>query len=106
MNGNPEEKYLYVVKFSKNGKLIYISHLDLMTLLRRAVRRAAIPFILTKGFSPRVKLSLMRALKLGVPSDAEEMKLWLSKRMDPGEVKDRLNQVLPEDVKVSEVLIK
>ncbi|HPN72615.1 MAG TPA: DUF2344 domain-containing protein, partial [Candidatus Omnitrophota bacterium] len=41
----------YNAVFCKKGDMVYISHLDLMTLFRRAIRRAGLPFFLTGGFS-------------------------------------------------------
>jgi radical SAM-linked protein len=36
----------------------YISHLDLMRLFMRAMRRADLPLKMSEGFSPHPKLSL------------------------------------------------
>jgi len=57
--------------FAKRGLMKYISHLDLMRLFMRAVRRAALPIKMTEGFSPHPKLSIKRALKLGLESEHE-----------------------------------
>ena len=40
------------VTFSKGEELIYISHLDLMRLWQRSLRRAGIPLAYSQGFSP------------------------------------------------------
>ncbi|MDD5771327.1 MAG: DUF2344 domain-containing protein, partial [Candidatus Omnitrophica bacterium] len=37
--------------FSKKGLMRYISHLDLMRLFTRAMRRAELPLKMTEGFS-------------------------------------------------------
>ena len=65
-------------KFTKKGPLRYISHLDLMRLLTRAMRRAGLPLKFSEGFSPHAKLSLGRALKLGLESEDEEGKIALN----------------------------
>lgn len=44
----------------------YFSQLDLVKILERAVRRSQLPYYLTKGYTPRVKLSFGNALKVGV----------------------------------------
>ena len=54
--------------FSKTGDMRFISHLDLVRLFQRACRRAGLPVAVTKGFSPRLKISILKALKLGVES--------------------------------------
>ncbi|MFC1590211.1 TIGR03936 family radical SAM-associated protein [Candidatus Omnitrophota bacterium] len=91
------------VRFSKSGEMRYISHLDLVRLFHRASRRAGIPVTITKGFSPRLKISIERALKLGVESLEERAAFYLDERMDPGPFKDRLNANLPEGVRITDV---
>lgn len=93
----------YDAIFEKKGLMIYISHLDLMMLFQRAIRRAAIPFVLTKGFTPRVKISIPKALKLGRESDREEMSLWLTEQKDVQETTQKINLCLPEGVKIVEM---
>lgn len=96
----------YDATFSKKGDMVYISHLDLMTLFRRAIRRADLPFFLTAGFTPRAKISIPKALKLGIESENEEMSLWLTEEVSPEEVKDSVNKALPEGIRLLDVKIK
>ena len=93
----------YNALFCKKGNMVYISHLDLMKLFRRAFRRADVPFVLSKGFTPRVKISMPKALKLGRESDSEEMWFWLSEEMDCGELTNLLNHEFPEGIKVFKI---
>jgi radical SAM-linked protein len=90
----------YQLAFCKKGDMVYISHLDLMKLFRRAVRRTGLPFFLTEGFTPRVKLSMPRALKLGAESEQEEMALWLTDRVSGDKIKQDINSQLPEGIKI------
>jgi len=83
--------------------MVYISHLDLMMLFRRAIRRAELPFVLTRGFTSRVKISMPRALKLGSQSDREEMSFWLTEEMDGEALVEAINRELPEGVRILEV---
>jgi len=92
--------YKYRVIFSKKEDIVYISHLDLMTLLRRGIRRSELPFVLTGGFTPRVKLSIPEALKLGKPSENEEMVLWLSEKIPDNDIANILNSKLPRGVRI------
>ena len=105
----------YDAVFEKKGDMVYISHLDLMTLMRRAIRRTGLAFVLTEGFSPHVKISMPKALKLGRQSGREEMSFWLTEEyMGGGEetpaqrkpspaLKEILNRELPEGVRILEV---
>ncbi|MFH1394945.1 MAG: TIGR03936 family radical SAM-associated protein [Candidatus Omnitrophota bacterium] len=92
-------KYNFI--FEKKGKMVYISHLDLMMLFRRAIRRAALPFVLTNGFSPRVKISIPKALKLGVESFNEEIALWLNEEIVRDKVIRLINDELPEGIRLA-----
>jgi len=93
----------YNVVFEKKGAMVYISHLDLMMLFRRAIRRTSLPFVLSRGFTPRVKISMPKALKLGVEGLSEEMFLWLNEERDPGLVMKEINDQLPEGVRLLDV---
>lgn len=96
-------KIRYYTKFSKKGDMVFISHLDLMMLFRRAMRRADLPFVLTDGFTPRVKISMPKALKLGVESENEELSLWLKEEIEPDHILKAMNKVMPEGVRILEV---
>ena len=78
----------------------FISHLDLVRLFRRASRRARLPVTITKGFSPRLKISITKALKLGIESGSEEVIFGLDKDIVPEEFVSNINSKLPEGVKV------
>lgn len=90
------------VKFKKVGPMRFISHLDLVRLFQRAIRRACIPISLSQGFSPHFKISFTRALKLGVESENEEARFLLDRPMDPGQFKEKLSQQLPEGIEIKE----
>ncbi|MBU0709160.1 MAG: TIGR03936 family radical SAM-associated protein [Candidatus Omnitrophica bacterium] len=89
--------------FSKKGMMRYISHLDLMRLFMRALRRAGLPIKLSEGFSPHPKLSIKRALKLGVESENEEASILLKEEIKSDEFKNRLQRQLPEGIEIKDV---
>ena len=89
--------------FSKTGDMRFISHLDLMRLFQRALGRASLPVTITKGFSPHLKVSVMRALKLGVESSSEELVFSLNKSESPDRIKESLNNKLPDGVRIIEI---
>jgi radical SAM-linked protein len=86
--------------FSKKGDLKFISHLDLMRLFVRAMRRAQIPVKLTEGFSPHPKFSINRALKLGLESENEQACIVIKELMDPALFVEKLNCRLPAGIRV------
>jgi len=88
--------------FSKKGTMKYISHLDLMRLLMRAMRRAELPLKISEGFNPHPRLSIARALKLGAESDHEEAAVMLREFVKPQDFKDRLQMQLPQGITIKE----
>jgi radical SAM-linked protein len=89
--------------FTKKGLMKYISHLDLMRLFMRAFRRADIPVKITEGFNPHPKLSIKRALKLGIESENEEATIILKEEISPEEFKDKLERQLPKGIEIKNV---
>ena len=80
----------------------FISHLDLMRLFTRALRRADFPLKYTQGFSPHPKFSIKRALKLGLESDNEEAAVVLTEQIGTEEFKEKLQQQLPEGIRIKD----
>jgi len=89
--------------FSKKGAIRFISHLDLMRLFMRALRRADLPLKITEGFNPHPKLSIKRALKLGLESENEEAVVVLKDSVKAEEFKERLQKQLPEGIEIKGV---
>lgn len=88
------------VLFSKTDDMRFVSHLDLLRLFQRASRRAGLPVVVTQGFSPHLKISITRALKLGVESQGEEAVFSMEKELMPRNFVDAMNAKLPCGVKV------
>ena len=66
------------VFFEKTGMTKYISHLDLMRCMTRAIKRAAIPAWYTEGFNPHLFITFALPLTLGVESLCESMDIPIS----------------------------
>lgn len=96
---------MYKVKviFSKKGEIKYISHLDMLRLFGRAMRRAGLPFALSEGFSKHPKIAIKRALKLGVESENEEAEFMLKENIPIEEFRQRLQRQLPDGIQIKEV---
>ncbi|NIM06821.1 MAG: DUF2344 domain-containing protein [Armatimonadetes bacterium] len=84
-----------ICRFSKGEEVKWVSHLETMRLLERALRRAQISIAYTQGFNPRPRLAMGPALPAGMTSEAELVAFFLSRKMDPDELKQRLNEQLP-----------
>lgn len=88
------------LNFSKSGRAIYISHLDVNRMMSRAVRRAKLPMWYTEGFNPHPYISFALPLSLGQASDCEYMDIRINGDMTNDEVVSRLNNVLPDGIKI------
>jgi len=65
------------VRFTKLGKIRFLSHRDLARIWERGLRRAAIRVAYSEGFSPRPKLSFGLALSTGYESIGEYLDIDL-----------------------------
>lgn len=91
------------LKFSRGEEVKYISHLDLMRLWERALRRARIPLAYSEGFNPHPQLSLAAPLALGVTSQAELMDIFLNRRLAAQSLMRAASQQLPPGIEITEV---
>lgn len=84
--------------FRKRGRLRYLSHLEVMRAIERSVRRAGLPYALTRGFNPHMKLSFGPALPVGTLGEREYFDLWFREYLPAEEVFGRLLAATPEDL--------
>jgi radical SAM family uncharacterized protein/radical SAM-linked protein len=83
------------IGFAKTGSLALISHLDLLRLLERALRRTGLPVSFTGGFHPLPRLQVALALPLGVEGLGEWLDLEFTEVVEPAAVRARLQAELP-----------
>jgi radical SAM family uncharacterized protein/radical SAM-linked protein len=88
------------VRFGKKGDMRLVSHLDLVRLFDRAVRRASIPVAYTNGFHPSPRISIANALTLGATSDGEIIDLELREILDVADFRQRLESQFPADIPI------
>lgn len=91
------------LRFCKQGRLKYISHLDINRALSRAFRRADIPLWFTEGYNPHAYMSFSLPLSLGVESLCEYVDIRLVDEISNDEIKKRMNDVLPADLRILDV---
>jgi len=88
------------MRFSKTGRMAFLSHLEMISLFSRAVRRAGIPIRYSRGFHPHPRFSFATALSVGVESWAEYFDMDIAPGMTADEAVERLNNQLPEGMKI------
>ncbi len=97
-----DNAFVYRMQYVKKGDIRFFGQLEMSRTFARAVRRAHLPVAHSKGYHPHPKLSFGEALPLGMESEVEEVWLSLTAKLDPREVRKRLNDELPLGLKVRE----
>jgi radical SAM-linked protein len=97
------DRMILRVRFSKKGKVRFLSHRDLARLMERTFRKLRLPVAYSGGFSPRPKFSFGLALSVGHESDAEYLDVELATSVDIEDLPARLTEVLPAGLAVSAV---
>lgn len=93
----------YVLKYSRDERVKYISHLDFIKMFHRAVRRAGLLMEFSQGFNPHPIMTVAMPLSVGVTADAELCKIGFAENYTPEEIKTRLNNNLPGGYVIEEV---
>ena len=89
----------YLIKFTKEENIKFISHLDVLKTIQKNIRRAELPIEYSKGFNPHMSTSIAQPLSVGVYSCGEYMDMVLDREMDEKEIIDRLNSTAPSGIK-------
>lgn len=91
----------YLLKFSKEGNLKYISHLDLLRVFQRAFKRAGIRLRYSQGFNPHAKMGFAHPLSLGYESAGEYLEFETTDD-GPGEARLlALEPCMPRGIRLS-----
>jgi radical SAM family uncharacterized protein/radical SAM-linked protein len=93
------------IHFGKIGEMRLLSHLDLMRLWERVVRRANLPVAFSGGFHPTPRILPGNALPLGYTSSAELLDVELTQVLDPATVQEQLAAQLPPGIPLHGVAI-
>lgn len=90
------------LRFVKDGRAVYISHLDLMRTMQRAFLRAGYPLKYSEGYNPHPQISILLPLSVGCASKCELMDFSLKADPDLLEMPARLTAAMPEGIRVLE----
>jgi radical SAM-linked protein len=91
------------LRFTKRGKVRFISHRDVARAFERAFRIEQLPLAFTQGFAPRPKVSFGLALSVGHESDAEYLDVQLAETAPLDSVAGPLSDALPDGIDVTGV---
>ncbi|MCP3875522.1 MAG: TIGR03960 family B12-binding radical SAM protein [Desulfobacteraceae bacterium] len=88
----------FEMSFSKLGLAKFFGHLELATIVQRAVKRAGLNVKYSQGFNPSMRLSFDNALPVGMESEEERLFIYLEKDLAPKFIVNSLNSTLPEGI--------
>lgn len=88
------------LKITKDKSIRFISHLEYVRTIERAIRRAKLPAAYSEGFNPHLKFSLASALGVGVVSYAEFCEIELAEPMTAEEAAEKMQKALPRGIRI------
>jgi radical SAM family uncharacterized protein/radical SAM-linked protein len=93
------------VEFSKTGRLRYLSHLELINTIHRAIRRAGFPLEYSMGFHPSPKISFGPPLGVGIAGLSEYFDMETIPPFDLVINRKKINNLLPEGICVKDISV-
>ncbi|MBO5059803.1 MAG: DUF2344 domain-containing protein [Clostridia bacterium] len=93
----------YVLKYTRDERVKYISHLDFIRTFHRTVRRAGLLMSFSQGFNPHPVMTIAMPLSVGVTSSCEYIKIGFEGDYSEQEIADRLNEAFPKGFKITAV---
>ena len=91
------------MKFAKEGRAKYISHLDLMHTIQRAMARCQMPLWFTEGFNQHAYVSVALPLSTGYSGECEFLDFNITSESVPVNAVEALNDVFPEGLRAIEI---
>ena len=92
--------------FARKTELAYISHLDMMRLFLRALRRSGLPIAYSQGYNPHPRLTLALPLPLGVTGSEEYGEVFFSEPLGPELFLEKLRRQLPPALELTGAVIR
>ena len=98
----------HIIKFTKSENVKYVSHLDLVRMFGRAMRRAGLEISFSQGFNPHPIMNFAHPLGVGISSECELIEIDFEGDISSAEILEKLSPQMPDgfkllDAKLSEV---
>jgi radical SAM-linked protein len=81
------------IRFAKEGRLLWLSHLELTRCMERLIRRSGLPYAVTQGFNRHMRHAPGPALPVGTVGLNELFDVWLTEYVPEPQVISRLQAV-------------
>lgn len=91
--------------FTKEGRAVYISHLDLLRTFQRVFLRQGLVLRHSQGFHPHPIISFALPLPVGQSSDCEILDFEVNEDMDGTGLPEALNRFMPEGVRATDCYV-
>ena len=88
-----------ILQFEKTEPVRFISQLDMLRAIHRALRRAEIPIAYSEGYNPQPRISFAFALSVGLVSYGEYLEALLKAPLSAEQFIADINAVLPLGLK-------
>ena len=89
-------------RFRKGERVRHISHLDVLRYWERAIRRAGLPLLYSRGFTPHPKIAFAAPLPLGFIGEGEIIEVLLKERVPLDRFAAALDQQTTPDLELRE----
>jgi len=86
------------IKFTKQGTMKFIGHLDLMRFFQKVMRKADVDICYSEGFSPHQIMSFAAPLGVGLTSLGEYVDIEVNSTGSTTEMLARINAVMVEGI--------
>ena len=98
-----QTRHVLAVHYSRSHPFIYLSHLEMAKLFRRACRRVELPMTFSQGFNKQEKFHFFDSLPLYFYSERESFYVELYTSLDPVQKKEELQKNLPVGLTILEI---
>lgn len=90
----------YIMKFTKEGYLKYISHLDMLRLFKRSFKKTNIDLMHSHGFNPHPKIGFIQPLSLGYSSICEIVEFETKEKFEKEFIREKISEVMPQEISI------
>lgn len=91
--------------FTKEGRAVYISHLDLLRTFQRVFLRQGLVLRHSQGFHPHPILSFALPLPVGQSSGCEVLDFEAAGDMDGRDLPEKLNRFMPDGLRATDCYV-
>lgn len=89
--------------FTKDGKLRYLSHLELIAAVLKGLRRANVPLVYSKGYNPNAKVAFGPALGVGIGGKKEYLDMEVLPPFNTSAFKVEIQSRMPDGIEIKKL---